>query len=235
MAQLWHLYQLTQTDISIDKKKAEKERLGPSAELEEESVKIQEKITELQDELKQLHFKMKKIELETDSITEHRKNLEKKIYSGKTTNSKELQSWQTEIEHLLKKQNEKEEIQLEMMETQETLDNSIKEHKDKLKQKNDELKEVEELQKTETIRLDKEILELSGKRDKLAAAIEPSTLHRYEQLRMSTFDGVAVVKIVNNSCGGCYMSVPMSMIRQVQAHHLTTCNNCMRILFWDDK
>lgn len=235
MAQLWHLYQLGQTDTSIDKKKAEKEKLGPPAALKQEADEIVEKITGLKEELKQLHLKIKKLELETDSITDHRKILEKKIYSGKTTNSKELQNWQSEIEHLLTKQNEKEEIQLEMMETMESLENSIKEYIEKEKQKKEEIIVAQNLQKTETVRLEKEISELTVKRDKLAAAIEPSTLHRYEQLRLSTFDGVAVVKIVSNSCGGCYMSVPMSMIRQVQAHHLTTCNNCMRILFWDDK
>lgn len=235
MAQLWHLYQLGQTDTSIDKKKAEKEKLGPPAALTEESVEIGEKIKSLKEELKQLHLKMKKLELETDSITEHRKILEKKIYSGKTTNSKELQNWQSEIEHLQKKQNEKEEIQLELMETQEALEESINENKENLKKKEEEIEEAKKLQITESTRLEKEIAELTIKRDKLAAAIEPSTLHRYEQLRLSTFDGVAVVKITNQACGGCYMSVPMSMIRQVQAHHLTTCNNCMRILFWDDK
>ncbi len=235
MAQLWHLYQLGLTDTSIDKKKAEKEKLGPPEELKSEADEIAGKINDLKEELKQLHLKIKKLELETDSIADHRKILEKKIYSGKTTNSKELQNWQSEIEHLQKKQNEKEEIQIEIMETMENLETSIKEHKEKLHQKKDEITEAKQLQETETIRLEKEISELTVKREKLAAAIEPSTLHRYNQLRLSTFDGVAVVKIVSNSCGGCYMSVPMSMIRQVQAHHLTTCNNCMRILFWDDK
>ena len=235
MAQLWHLYQLGQTDISIDKKKAEKEKLGPPATLEEEVNEIGEKINGYKEELKQMHLKIKKLELETDSITDHRKILEKKIYSGKTTNSKELQNWQSEIEHLKNKQNEKEEIQLELMENMEGLETSINEQKEKQKQKKEEIIEAQKLQKTETVRLEKEIAQLTVKREKLAAAIEPSTLHRYNQLRMSTFDGIAVVKIVSNSCGGCYMSVPMSMIRQVQAHHLTTCNNCMRILFWDDK
>ena len=235
MAQLWQLFQLGQTDGLIDKKKKEKEELETPTKLEEEKVKLEEEMTRLKESLKELHLKMKKLEIETDGYVEHRKKLEKKIYSGKTTNPKELQNWQTEIQHLKKKQNEKEELQIELMEEQESLETSIENSNKSIKDKEKEIKAAWKQYKSENKRLEEEIEKLLAKREKILPTLEPAELNRYEKLRLSTQDGIAVVKITSNSCGGCFMSIPMSMIRKVQAHELVTCNNCMRILYWETK
>jgi len=235
MSQLWHLYRLSQTDMGIDKKKKEKEELETPEERKKECVEIEKEITVLKDDKRKLQLKMKKLEIETDGLIDHRKKFEKKIYSGKTINPKEIQSWQAEVEFLRRKQNDKEEILLEYMEEMESLEKYIDETEKKFSRTEAEIKKGWKKLKSEKKRLEKEIIELTEKREKIAKAIEKSDLRKFEQLQLSKDESFVVAKIVNGACGGCFIDIPSSIINKVRAHHLVTCNNCMRIMYWEIK
>lgn len=235
MSQLWQVYRMSRLDTEKDIKEKEKDELIKPDRLEEECKELERELKELDEEKKNLHLKMKKLELETDGIVNHRKKLEKKIYSGKTQNPKELINWQIEIEHLKKKQGEKEDIILEIMENMESIEERKENNKQLIEEKEKKIKTTYRKYKSETKRLDKEISKLEAKKEKIAQSVEESLVRKYEQLRKIKEDHLAVAKIEGDVCGGCYMNIPNSMIKQVQAYHLLTCNNCMRILYWEDK
>ncbi|MCD4783089.1 MAG: hypothetical protein K8T10_04570 [Candidatus Eremiobacteraeota bacterium] len=235
MSQLWQLYRMNQLDTEKDKKTIEKDKLMKPDQLEKECKELEKELEEFDEKKKKLHLKMKKSELETDGVVNHRKKLEKKIYDGKTKNPKELLNWQLEIEHLKKKQEEKEDLILEMMEKMESIEEHKEDNKQLIKEKEKEIKTANRSYKSELKRLESEMSDMEANKEKIAKTVEENLLKKYEQLRRIMKDHMAVAKIKGEICGGCFTNLPDSMIKQVQAHHLVTCNNCMRILYWEDK
>ena len=57
---------------------------------------------------------------------------------------------------------------------------------------------------------------------------------RYEKL-LDHKEGVAIVPIENNSCGGCFMNVTPQMINAVKMNEeVVVCETCSRILYIKD-
>ncbi|MCE1248621.1 MAG: C4-type zinc ribbon domain-containing protein [Firmicutes bacterium] len=235
MSQLWHMYRLSLLDQESDKKNEELRKLKDPAEIEKECKDLEKEIARLDEESKKLVLATKKLELESESIKTHWKSIEKKLYSGKTSNTKELSGWQTEVATLKKKQNKIEEEIIVLMEQAESIDESLKNSQKQLELKKAEAESAWKSYKETKVNLEKEIAELKDKRTKLVPPIDQADLKKYEMLRKLKDDGVAIVKIEENVCGGCYMSVPDMMIKKVQTLHLVTCNNCSRILYWEDE
>jgi predicted nucleic acid-binding Zn-ribbon protein len=80
--------------------------------------------------------------------------------------------------------------------------------------------------------LKKELASLELNRGELAAALDTSTLARYERIMKSRGDN-AVVGIEHGVCGGCHMRIPAQTVVHCRAQtELTACNNCGRILYY---
>ncbi|MBI4810922.1 MAG: hypothetical protein HY800_05685 [Ignavibacteriales bacterium] len=102
-----------------------------------------------------------------------------------------------------------------------------------LEQTNDELnerkKELREVNKEH----EKEELKLQHQREKLIPRIDKQDLERYERIRKAK-NGIAVVPIKRNACGGCYSRVPPQKILEIrQNSRFYTCEHCGRILVSD--
>jgi predicted nucleic acid-binding Zn-ribbon protein len=216
MSQLWHLFRLSLLDQEADKKSEELRTLKDPTELEKECESLEKEILKQEDEIKKLALKTKKLELENESIKTHWKSIEKKLYSGKTSNTKELSSWQIEITTLKKKQNSIEEEILTLMEQAEELDSKHQNSQKKLEEDKKNIVQAWQDYKDRKIFLEKTIAELKEKRTKFIPPVEAADLKKYEMIRKLKDDGIAVAKIEENVCGGCYMNVPDMMIKKVQ-------------------
>ena len=76
--------------------------------------------------------------------------------------------------------------------------------------------------------------EVAAEREPLAAAIESSLLSIYQRL-MKTKDGLAVSPMSEGKCGGCHMKlIPSSVIKVQTGREIAQCENCSRILYWED-
>lgn len=104
--------------------------------------------------------------------------------------------------------------------------NLIEEEKifnEKKKKINDRASEIEGLLK------DRE-----GKRKRLSDSIDPKILEKYEHI-LHGKDGLALVKVKDGSCHGCYMKVPHQVINEIRMHdRLITCEICARILYLEE-
>jgi len=77
----------------------------------------------------------------------------------------------------------------------------------------------------------KDVSRLQEARRKLADALSPEVLKRYERL-MERFDR-AVVPVHRGVCLGCFMSLPTAQAQTVKRHAgIKVCENCGRILYW---
>ncbi|MFQ6676380.1 MAG: zinc ribbon domain-containing protein, partial [Fidelibacterota bacterium] len=89
----------------------------------------------------------------------------------------------------------------------------------------------EELEKA-TASTEKEWKQLMARREKLSPRIESRHLSVYDRIRRAR-DGLAVVPIINQSCGGCHSRLTSQSIVEIRSGDIVTqCPVCRRILFW---
>ena len=76
--------------------------------------------------------------------------------------------------------------------------------------------------------------ELGGKRKILSTTIDKKILEKYEHI-LNGKEGLAIVKVKDNSCHGCFMHVPHQVINEIKMYdHLISCEVCSRILYLEE-
>lgn len=81
---------------------------------------------------------------------------------------------------------------------------------------------------------EEEELKLQHERDKVLVQIAKPDIRFYERIRQAK-DGIAVVAVRRNACGGCFKRVPPQILQELRKNaQLMTCEHCGRILVSDD-
>lgn len=76
-----------------------------------------------------------------------------------------------------------------------------------------------------------EIKELEAEREKLRAKIDTRILDAYNRIRSNTRNGLAVVNVTRNACGGCFNRIPPQRQIDIQnSKKVIVCEYCGRIL-----
>ncbi len=156
----------------------------------------------------------------------------KRLYGGTVSASRELQAMANDVEGLRRRASELEDRVLGLMEEREPLDKQLGEHDARLallSQRRSDLSQ--QLQAAETD-LDASLSLLQAERQEAAGGINPQLLSGYERLR-ERLGGVAVARLVGGRCDGCHLSLPameLDRIRHDAAGSLEYCEQCGRIL-----
>jgi len=104
----------------------------------------------------------------------------------------------------------------------------LKEMKNDLAIKKDELKEI-------TSETENEEVELQKKSEQNQKYIEERLLGAYKRIRSNARNGLAVVKIERDACGGCFNKIPPQRQLEIQMHkNIIVCEYCGRILVDDE-
>jgi hypothetical protein len=224
------LYELQKIDSEIDKIKTVRGELPLEVQdLEDELEGINLRIVKGQDEIK---------EMETE-ITD-RKNAIKdselaiakyKEQQDKVRNNREFESLAKEIEY--------QELEIKLH------DKKSKEVKFKITSKKEALEEAKarlEFRKTDLANKRKELDEIVGEtqkdEDKLTKASEAAAkkiderlITAYTRLRGNSKNGLAVVPINRDSCGGCFNKIPPQRQLEITLKRkIIVCEHCGRIL-----
>jgi hypothetical protein len=92
-------------------------------------------------------------------------------------------------------------------------------------------KELEKI----TADTEKEEKLLSAKSDEAKEKVDPRLLSAYDRIRTSYRNGLAVVPIVRDSCGGCFNVIPPQRQSEIRQHKkIIVCEHCGRILVDSD-
>jgi uncharacterized protein len=106
----------------------------------------------------------------------------------------------------------------------EDADKKLVERKEDLSIKQTELKEIV----SETAKEEEQLLKMSEEYSKL---IEDRLLTAYKRIRKNAMNGLAVVKIERDACGGCFNKIPPQRHLDIQMHKkVIVCEYCGRIL-----
>ncbi len=200
-------------------------------------------VADLEDELQGLRARQTRIEEEINGVTEfieERKNAIKesdgllKKYEKDSENVKNNREFEA-----INKETEMQQLEIKLAEKH--IKDANEEIADKVvlldkAKKNIATKEGSlELKKSELEKIisanekeEKEFVKLS---DEAKKEVEPRLLISYEKIRGNFRNGLAVVPVVRDACGGCFYSIPPQKQSEIKQHKkIIACENCGRIL-----
>lgn len=224
------LYQLQIVDSEIDKIRIVRGELPLEIEdLEDLLAGLQTRLEKLNSELDVINNEIltkKNANLDAEALV---KRYEKQLKNIK--NNREFSSLTKELEYkgLEIQLNDKQisEFQAKVLHKEEVINelkSQILDREEELSLKNKELAAI--VKETE-----KEEKELMKKSEKAQAVIEERLLFSYNRIRDKVINGLAVVSVDRDACGGCFNQIPPQRQLDIQMHKkVIVCEHCGRIL-----
>ncbi len=227
------LYELQQIDSKID----EINKLKGMLPLE---------VQDLEDAIAGLDTRVENLNTEIDNLTAQTKQRKEEIEQSKSLiaryeeqqnnvrNNREFDSLSKEIEY--------QKLEMELAEKR------IKEYAAEIKAKKQLVENAQalaaerridlEAKKAELASIDsetaKEMEQLVAQSEKAAAKIDERLLKAYKRIRANARNGLAVVTVKRDACGGCYNRIPPQRQLDIRmSKKVTVCEYCGRILVSD--
>jgi predicted nucleic acid-binding Zn-ribbon protein len=224
------LYELQKVDSDVDKIKILRGELPLEVQdLEDEIVGLETRMQNLEDELKSLDTAQanKKAEI-TNSQALIKKYQEQQ---NNVRNNREFDSLSKEIEfqtleiELCEKRIREFAIQISAKNEQITQSREqLEERQGDLKNKKDELEDI-------SMETRKEEENLHNKSKSLETIIEPRLITAYKRIRGNARNGLAVVTVERDACGGCFNKIPPQRQLDIKSRKkIIVCEYCGRIL-----
>ncbi|HDR89827.1 MAG TPA: hypothetical protein ENN63_09420 [Bacteroidetes bacterium] len=224
------IYELQQIDSAIDRIKTLRGELPLEVQdLEDEIAGLETRIRNYEDEIKQLEAAIagKKNEIE------EARNLIKKYEEQQMNvrNNREFDSISKEIEYQT--------LEIELCEKR------IREFTAQVKEKTEIIEESTQILNERKVDLEnkkkdldditndtrKEEEELIRRSEEYQKIIEPRLLSAYKRIRANARNGLAVVTIERDACGGCFNKIPPQRQLDIQSgKKIIVCEYCGRIL-----
>lgn len=225
------LYALQEIDSAVEAAKASlaavEEQLGESEEL----IASRQAVEEGRDALEGVSKQQRESEWQVDGLRSHLSDVEGKLYGGSVRNPKELASVQDEANILKSQLRRREDELLDLMVRAEESQTVLREAEQSLAEAEGRWRREQEELADEKERLEGELAELGERRRQQSGLIEARVLALYDNL-WERRQGRAVVKVERGMCGGCRISLPMSVLQKARSGlDVVQCVSCERILY----
>lgn len=227
------LYKLQKIDTQIDKILTLKGELPMEVEdLEDELAGLNTRMTKIEDGINEVADELKtreeSIKVSNELISKYEKQMDN------VKNSREFDALTKEVGM------QKLEIQLAEKKIRQAKDNLeskktvLEESKENIAKIDVLLKEKQEELERITKETDQEEKDLKVKSDKARAKVDEGLLKGYDRIRKAYKDGLAVVSVERESCGGCHGIIPPQVQIDIDDQKkITICEHCGRILVPD--
>ena len=228
------LYTLQSVDSEIDKIQTIRGELPQAVQdLEDEIAGLNTRIENFNTEIKETEAANK---ARTAEMADHEEQIKKyKKQQDNVRNNREYESLNKEIEF------QNLEIQLCERKNKEGAAKvkELKEHiasaKTLLENRNADLEEKREELTSIIAETEKDEKRLREKSKEQEQYIDERYLTAYKRIRGAARNGLAVVQIDRDSCGGCFSNIPPQRQMEIKMHKkVIVCENCGRILVDDD-
>tara|TARA_B100001142_G_scaffold254789_1_gene255870 strand:- start:6427 stop:7188 length:762 start_codon:yes stop_codon:yes gene_type:complete len=224
------LYQLQCVDSDIDKIRVVRGELPLEIQdLEDEITGFNTRIDKFKEELEKLDESLSASRIKKKDAKALIKKYDKQLSNIKNNReyeslTKEIEFQTLEIELCEKKEKEIKAKKLMKDEIIQSTTDSLKERKKEFKVKNSELDEI-------TKETEKEEKSLIRKSDKSKVLIEERLINAYSRIRNNVRNGLAVVSVDRDACGGCQNIIPPQRQLDIRMHKkVIVCEHCGRIL-----
>jgi predicted nucleic acid-binding Zn-ribbon protein len=229
-AKLRILYQIQQTDSQIDKLRAVRGELPLEVrDLEDEILGLKTRIANLQGEVKDIEANIAKRKIDINAATAAVKKYTEQQKNVKNNReydslSKEIEYQNLEIELAEKRVKE---YTVHQKERKGLLDDAKKTLADRTEDLELKKKELDEIV-SET---SKEEKALEKKSENLQKFIDERMLTAYKKVRRNARNGLAVVTVERDACGGCFNKIPPQRQLDIAlSKKIIVCEYCGRIL-----
>jgi predicted nucleic acid-binding Zn-ribbon protein len=223
------LYKLQQLDLELQKKQQElsevENQLGDNKAL----VSAESRLASQKEQLEDARKKQKSSEWELEDLQEKIRQIDSRLYSGKTKDPKELVNLGKEVKGLKSQTTIKEDTLLGLMSLTEETEERVKTTAGELERLKKEWEQRQETLRPRKSEIEIALADLQEERERSAEQIDSEAFNIYERIRITT--GQAVVKVERGRCLGCHITVPTSQWQKAKAGDLIQCNNCSRILY----
>jgi len=223
------LYKLQQLDLELQKRQQELNEVENQLSDNKALVAAESKIASQKEPLEDARRKQKSSEWELEDLQEKVRQIDSKLYSGKTKDPKELVNLEKEVKGLKSQIKTKEDALLGLMSQVEEIEARVKTTTEEIKRLKREWEQRQETFGPRKSEIEALLARLRGDRNGLAQQIDSEAFNIYERIRLTR--GQAVVKVERGRCLGCHITVPTSQWQKAKAGDLIQCNNCSRILY----
>jgi predicted nucleic acid-binding Zn-ribbon protein len=224
------LYQLQQVHSEIDKINILRGELPLEVQdLEDEIAGLNTRIKNFQDEVKQLETLVSNKNNEivnAQALIKKYQEQQNNVRNNREFDSlsKEIEFQELEIQLCQKRIREFGAQNSEKQEAINTAKKMVDEREIDLKSKRGELSEI-------TSDTEKEEKQLLKKSAEIEAMIEPRLINAYKRIRSNARNGLAVVTVQRDACGGCFANIPPQRQLDIRSRKkVIVCEYCGRIL-----
>lgn len=230
---LKNMYELQLVDSQIDEIQILKGELPIEvSDLEDDIAGLETRISRLENNVKDLEDEVSKHQANINEANALIERYEKQMDNVKNNReydalSKEIEMQRLEIQLSNKKiKGTKEEV-FKKEETLKATQDRLASKQADLKTKKVELEQI--IEKT-----DKDEKKLRALSDKAREKVEDRLMRAYDKIRSSYRNGLAVVTVERDACGGCFNQIPPQMQLEIaQRKKIIACEHCGRILVDD--
>lgn len=225
------------TDLDAELGRLEHRRRG--LQEHQEQLRLQQRDGELRDQIASLEAlqgdlrrEQLKAEGDVDQVRSRVERDRRRLEAGQVSSPRELENLQSEIESLLRRQSDLEEIVLDVMERSETAQAG---HQAAIAERAAVAGQLQSV----TASLDALLAELAAESAKaedsraaVAAEVPGELLEMYEKLRVQ-HGGIGAAALRRGRCEGCHLSlntVDLNSIRAADPDEVLRCEECRRIL-----
>lgn len=223
------LYRLQQLDSEWDAGQRRLVEIEAALEDDRALREARQSVQEAQKRVQTWQTKQRDLELEIESLASKMSRSEKRLYSGKVTNPKELSDLQAEIASLKRRRQKLEDTLLEAMINREEAEAARDEAESRLERvESNRSTQIADLE-AEREALQERLAEIEERRASVVPRLDAETSTTYERVREQK-GGQAVAQIRHDACSACGVTVPPSAEWKLRQGELIHCDTCGRIL-----
>ena len=183
-----------------------------------------------QTQISDIKIELSRSESDVEQVVTRLERDEKRLADG-STSAKDLEKLQHEVQTLITRRSELEEVELEIMMRIEGITARLNELKAEEAGLITKSSEIEELKKTATQAIDGEIASTVAERLSTVTNVDKTLLDLYEKIRTSGGTGAAAMR--EGKCDGCHLSingVELNRLKTLAEDEVVRCEECRCIL-----
>jgi len=228
--QLIKLVKLQKMDTAISILKTEIAEIPvQKAAIDNSLQEIKKQISEVAEQKMLLGVECRKEEMELTEIENEIKKHQQELYQIKTNEA--YSKLQDEIKQKQEQKGKSEEEIIKFLDKDDEFANQASKLSETLKRMEEESYSKKQVLDNRLTELEENLKKLLAEKEKLVQEISPESIKRYESIA-TTKDGLAVVSVEGDHCGGCHVLLPSQVYEDLaRDDRMVTCGSCGRILY----
>jgi uncharacterized protein len=216
----------------LDHRRRSLPELAELSQLDERAVKVKDATTIADTNLADLDRELARAEKDVEQVRVRIGRDNERLDAGQVSNARELESLQSEVASLRRRQSDLEEVELELMERREAAQALRDGAAAEAARVAADTAEVTGRRDTALAEIGEQAAKASAARATAAADVPADLLALYDKIRASS-GGLGAAPMRRGQCGGCRVmlsTVDLNAIRAAAPDEVVRCEECRRIL-----